>query len=342
MKPRHIELRHLNALPCGKEAHMKIALVLGSGGARGYAHIGVIEELQARGHDIVAVSGCSMGALVGGVFAAGALDDYTRFAKELSRKEVLRYADVTLSSSGFLRAGRLMSVLEEMVGDVNIEDLPIPYTAVATDIERRREVWLRSGLLVPAMRASFSIPTIFTPVTIDGRVLVDGGVLNPLPMEPALHEHAELSIGVSLFGRRLGLDPSSPDHGASAGHKEGGRVWPGLTSGMRQLIPSMPAIPGTRGRHALPSTAQDAELEASTAAPSTSRRMLGIPAIEMMSTTLDVMQGQIELGRTAMNRPDILVSVPTDTCEVFDFHEAERVIAVGRRLAVEALDRAGL
>lgn len=316
---------------------MKIALVLGSGGARGYAHIGVIEELQARGHEAVAVSGCSMGALVGGLLAAGALEDYTRFAKELSRKEVLRYADVTLSPSGFLRAGKLMSVLEEMVGDVRIEDLPIPYTAVATDIERRREVWLREGLLVPAMRASFSIPTVFTPVRIDGRLLVDGGVLNPLPMEPALQEHAELSIGVSLFGRRLGLDPSSPDHGASADKDDAGWRWPNLTQSVRNLLPPLPLT-----NRANPGHSGDPDTNTTLLQNALRRQDTNMSAFTMMSTTLDIMQGQIEQGRTAMNRPDVAVSIPTETCEVFDFHEAERVIEVGRSIARDTFDRVGL
>ncbi|KGF00177.1 patatin-like phospholipase family protein [Actinomyces urogenitalis] len=294
---------------------MKIALVLGSGGARGYAHIGVIEELTARGHEVVAVSGASMGALVGGLYAAGAMDRFTQTVRGMSRTEVLRFADLTLTQPGLLRATKIVGLLEDLVGDQRIEDLPIPYTAVATDIERRREVWFHEGLLVPAIRASISIPTVFTPVRLGGRLLVDGGVLNPLPIEPSLSQEAELIVGVSLFGRRLGLDPSSPDREAAATEPE--RWIDRLPESLRQLIPGRVA---TESKPATPS----------------------VTLADMLSTTLDVMQGQIELGRSAMSRPDVMISVPIETCRVTDFQEADRVIEVGRDLAREAFDTAGL
>lgn len=305
---------------------MKIALVLGSGGARGYAHIGVIEELRARGHEIVAVSGASMGALVGGLYAAGALDRFTDLVRGLTRAQTLRYLDLELlpGRAGFIRAARIVDLLDDLVGDVAIEDLPIPYTAVATDLDRRREVWFREGALVPAIRASIAIPTIFTPAEIGGRRLVDGGVLNPLPMEPALHERADLSVGVSLLARPPLGDRSSPEQGDSDAVAPTWRSQ--LMSGLRGVIPELPGI--QRRQPA------DAGGDATRAPTSTT--------LEMLSTTLDVMQGQIELGRSAMNRPDILVGVPSDTCQVFDFHEADRVIEVGRTLARAAFDAAGL
>lgn len=307
---------------------MKIALVLGSGGARGYAHIGVVRELESRGHEIVAVSGSSMGALVGGLYVAEGLDDFEGFARELSRAAVLRYADVAVHGPGLIRASKIMGVLEDMVGEVRIEQLRMPFTAVAADLERRREVWMREGLLIPAIRASIAIPTIFTPVRLDGRLLVDGGVLNPLPIEPLLDVRADLIVGVSLFGRSRLEGRSAPDHAASASASDRARGLPRLPESLLQKLPTLtapglPGIPGLAGGEREPGEAP-------------------MTVAEMLSTALDVMQGQIELGRTSMNRPDVGVSVPTDVCEVYDFHEANRVIDVGRELAVKAFDEAGI
>lgn len=310
---------------------MKIALVLGSGGARGYAHIGVVRELESRGHEIVAVSGSSMGALVGGLYVAEGLDDFEGFARELSRAAVLRYADVAVHGPGLIRASKIMGVLEDMVGEVRIEQLRMPFTAVAADLERRREVWMREGLLIPAIRASIAIPTIFTPVRLDGRLLVDGGVLNPLPIEPLLDVRADLIVGVSLFGRSRLEGRSAPDHTASASASDRARGLPRLPESLLQKLPTLPA-PARPGIPGLPGLA-GGECEPGEA-PMT--------VAEMLSTALDVMQGQIELGRTSMNRPDVGVTVPTDVCEVYDFHEANRVIDVGRELAAKAFDAEGI
>ncbi|WP_051510622.1 patatin-like phospholipase family protein [Cobetia crustatorum] len=152
-----------------------IALALGSGGARGYAHIGVIEEVLARGYDIRAISGCSMGALVGGVYAAGQLDAYRDWVCELDYFDVLRLIDVTWSPMGAIRARRIMDELEALIGDIRIEDLPIAVTTVATDLIAQKEVWFQSGNLLEAIRASIAVPGVITPVQRDRKVLVDGG-----------------------------------------------------------------------------------------------------------------------------------------------------------------------
>lgn len=178
----------------------RIALALGSGGARGYAHIGAIEVLTERGFDIVAVAGSSMGALVGGLYAAGKLDEYTDWARSLNQLDVVRLLDLSLSAPGAIRAEKVVAVVRELLDDALIEDLPIPYTAVATDLVARKEVWFQKGLLDVAIRASIAIPGVITPVMLNGRLLADGGVMDPVPIAPMASVHADATIGILLSG----------------------------------------------------------------------------------------------------------------------------------------------
>src|SRR5699024_4965929 len=179
---------------------MRVALALGSGGARGYAHIGAIRELESRGHEVVGVSGASMGAIVGALLAAGKLDEFEAWVRGLSQRDVLRLLDVSFAGGGAIRANRIMGVIGAMLGDVRIEDLPIPYTAVATDIRARREVWFTRGPVDVAVRASFAIPSVVTPALVGGRLMIDGGVTNPVPLEPLASVESDLVLAVSLNG----------------------------------------------------------------------------------------------------------------------------------------------
>ncbi len=177
-----------------------MALALGSGGARGYAHIGVIEALQARGYDIVGVAGSSMGALVGGLQAAGRLDEFAEWAKSLTQRTILRLLDPSISAAGVMRAGKILDAVRDILGPVAIEDLRIPYTAVATDLLAGKSVWFQRGPLDEAIRASIAIPGVIAPHTLDGRLLADGGILDPLPMAPLSAVNADLTIAVNLSG----------------------------------------------------------------------------------------------------------------------------------------------
>ena len=140
----------------------QVALVLGSGGARGYAHIGVIEELERRGYEIACIAGCSMGSVIGGIYAAGKLGEYRDWVESLDYLDVLRLLDVSFRL-GAIRGERVFGKIHEIIGDINIEDLPIPYTAVATDLTNQQEIWFQEGDLHQAMRASSAIPSLFTP-----------------------------------------------------------------------------------------------------------------------------------------------------------------------------------
>ncbi len=175
-----------------------VSLVLGCGGARGFAHIGAIEELLKRGYKINAISGSSMGAAIGGIYAAGKLPEFKSWAQKLTKMETFRLVDFTFTSQGFIRGEKIFMVLKEIIGEQKIEDFDIPFTAVATDINKQEEVWLDKGELFSVIRASCAIPTLLTPSKLGNRLLIDGGVLNPLPVEPVLRTKSDLLIVVNI------------------------------------------------------------------------------------------------------------------------------------------------
>ena len=180
---------------------MRIALALGSGGARGYAHIGVLAALADRDHEVVAIAGTSMGALVGGLYAAGRLDEYTEWVTGLSQRDVLLLLDPALTSPGIIRAERISERVADILDGVRIEELAIPFTAVATDLTSQREVWFQHGPVSAAIRASIAIPSAITPVMLHGHLLVDGGLLNPVPVDVLGGATADVTVGVDLNGQ---------------------------------------------------------------------------------------------------------------------------------------------
>ena len=179
-------------------ADNKVSLVLGSGGARGLAHIGVIHWLEENGYDIRSISGCSMGALVGGVYACGKLDVFEDWMRAVSKLDIVRLLDISWGRQGLVEGERIMTALKDLVGDRLIEELPIEYTAVASDIEREKEVWLKRGSLFDAIRASISLPLFFIPAELNGLKLLDGGILNPVPIAPTFEDHTDMTIAVDL------------------------------------------------------------------------------------------------------------------------------------------------
>ncbi|WP_127500660.1 patatin-like phospholipase family protein [Actinoplanes solisilvae] len=290
-----------------------VALALGSGGARGFAHIGVIQVLEERGFEVCAVAGSSMGALVGGVMAAGRLKDFTDWAVSLKQRDVLRLIDPKWAAAGAMGADRLINHLNEFLTDVEIENLPIPYTAVATDIEARREVWFQKGLLRSAIRASIAIPGVITPVVIDGRLLADGGLLNPVPIEPTAASGAELTVAVSLQAPRASQEPTSPVRAAAAPQ------W----------------VEEWRGRFRQVFRTRTPKATAPTALPDDLR--IG----HVLGLSLDAMQDLIARYRMAGLPPDIHITVPVSASGILDFHRAADLVAIGRELTMKALDDAG-
>ena len=189
------------ALKKDRKGKPSVSLVLGSGGARGFAHIGVIRWMTENGLKIESIAGSSMGALIGGIYAAGKLDVYTDWVRALEKKDVLHLLDFTFGSPGLLKGEKIIDFLKELIGESNIEDLPITFTAVATDIQAEKEVWIDEGPLFDAIRASISFPTLFTPFNHHGRILIDGGLLNPIPIAPTARDHTDITIAVNLSGK---------------------------------------------------------------------------------------------------------------------------------------------
>ena len=175
-----------------------ISLVLGSGGARGYAHIGVIESLESKGYEIKAISGSSMGALIGGLYAAGKLEAYKEWVLSLDFIDTIKLVEISLSDGGMVNIESVYKKIEELIGDIKIEELPVTYMAVASDIKNHKKIWFKEGKLIDAIRASIAIPTVFSPVVKNDMVLVDGGVMDPLPVDSVASLDADMTIAVNL------------------------------------------------------------------------------------------------------------------------------------------------
>jgi NTE family protein len=177
-----------------------VSLVLGSGGARGLAHIGVIRWLEENNYEIKSISGCSIGSLIGGVYAVGKLDQLEDWMRAISKTDVITLLDVSWDKSGLFKGDKIINTLVNLLGDIQIEDLPIPFTAVAADVDTEKEVWINSGRLFDAIRASISLPLFFTPFDYQGTKLIDGGVLNPVPIAPTFKDNTDITIAVNLGG----------------------------------------------------------------------------------------------------------------------------------------------
>ncbi|GAA4603753.1 NTE family protein [Actinoplanes octamycinicus] len=299
----------------------RVALALGSGGARGYAHIGAVQVLAERGFEVAAVAGSSMGALVGGVLAAGRLTEFADWASGLKQRDVLRLIDPKWASPGAMAADRLVNRLNDFLTDVEIQDLPIPYTAVATDIAARREVWFQKGPLRSAVRASIAIPGVITPVVINGRLLADGGMLNPVPIEPTAAAGADLTIAVSLQAPRPPSEPAAPVRATAESHwLEDWAVR--LRQVFRRPATDAPA-----------ETVADVVTEAIADVLPADLRIA-----DVLSLSLDAMQDLIARYRMAGLPPDIQIAIPVSACRVMDFHRAAEMIDVGRELTAKALD----
>ncbi|GAY13695.1 patatin-like phospholipase family protein [Mycobacterium sp. shizuoka-1] len=327
----------------------RVALALGSGGARGYAHIGVIDELHSRGYDIVGVAGSSMGALVGGLHAAGSLDEFADWAKTLTQRAVLRLLDPSITAAGVLRAEKILDAVRDILGEATIESLPIPYTAVATDLIAGKSVWLQRGPVDAAIRASIAIPGVIAPHVLDGRLLADGGILDPLPMAPVAAVNADLTIAVSLSGPA----PEDTEHAPADADTRASTEWLGRllrsTSGLldtnaARSILDTPAARSMLSRFGTSSESEDAGegmepgsddklIDSSREAP-----VPRLGSFAVMNRTIDIAQAALARHQMAAYPPDLLIEVPRTACRSLDFHRAAEMIDLGRELAVKALD----
>ena len=301
-------------------ADKRVALALGSGGARGYAHIGVINELRDRGYEIVGIAGSSMGALVGGLQAAGKLDEFTEWAKSLTQRAVLRLLDPKITAAGVLRAEKILDAVRDILGEVTIEDLPIPYTAVSTDLISGKSVWLQRGPVDAAIRASIAIPGVITPHVLDGRLLADGGILDPLPMAPIAAVNADFTIAVSLSGNEAVGRHAPTDAEPRATTEWLNRMWRSTTA----LFDTTATRSG------------ESEEELVDASKAVSVPKLG--SFEVMNRTIDIAQAALARHTLAAYPPDLLIEVPRTACRSLEFHRAAEVIDVGHELAAATLD----
>lgn len=289
--------------------------------------------------EIVGIAGSSMGALVGGLQAAGKLDEYTDWSIGLSPLDVLRLLDLSLSAPGAIRAEKIFARVHELLGGVLIEDLPIPYTAVATDLLARKEVWFQRGPLDVAIRASIAIPSVITPVVLNGRLLADGGLMNPVPIAPTPSVRADATIAISLNGEsqaRAGPEAAPARESAEAQPVEewGER----FRRGAARVLDS-DVMRSLTNRFAIPADAElDTDGEPET--PDFGALPAGLGKFDVMNLSIDAMQSVLTRYRLAGNPPDVLVTVPKDACRSLDFHRAAEMIDLGRALTTDALDRA--
>jgi len=315
----------------------RVALALGSGGARGYAHIGVIHELRGRGYEVVGIAGSSMGALVGGLCAAGRLEEFTDWASTLTQRAVLRLLDPSLTAPGVFRAGRILDAVHDILGDVAIEDLPIPYTAVTTDLIAGRSVWLQRGPVDEAIRASIAIPGVIAPHLLDGRLLADGGILDPLPIAPMAAVNSDLTVAISVSGVEADLNDPAGD--ARPTRERLTRLMRSTSALLDRLSAAEPGadvdLDNAPYDHASADTDTEADLLADQ--PETTIPKLGSFAI--LNRTIDISQAALARHQMAAYPPDVLIEVPRTSCRSLDFHRATEMIELGRELAVRALDK---
>jgi NTE family protein len=291
-----------------------IGLALGGGAARGFAHIGVLRVLLANGIVPDVIVGTSIGAVVGGCYAAGQLDALEEWARKLTMRSLIGYVDISLSGSGLIGGGRLSAQLSQALGAMPIDDLPIRFAAIATEVQTGHEIWLTRGRLVEALRASYALPGIFPPVRLGGRWLVDGALVNPVPVSAARALGARLVIAVNLNSDLFGRGATIASHGSD---EEDERVIAEMNQGL-----------SLRGIFA-PERLLKRQLFGTAKRP-------GISAV--MVDAFNIMQDRITRSRLAGDPPDVTINPGLSRIGWFDFHRATEAITIGSEAAEKVLD----
>lgn len=287
-----------------------ISLVLGSGGARGLAHIGIIKWLVENNYQIKSISGCSIGALIGGVYAAGKLDEFEQWVCGLSKLDIISLLDISWSTSGLLRGDKIIDTLFKLLGDQTIEALPLQFTAVAADIKNEKEVWINSGCLFDAIRASISLPLFFTPVERKGVQLIDGGVLNPVPIAPTFSDNTDFTVAVNLGGV-IDLDRVEPDT-------------------LMDVVDSIEDLPlQQKIGHYIKQFGDNLAL--------TNSKPPTWKAYDVADQAFDAMQSTIARLKLAAYPADYNIVIPRNACGTLEFDRAKEMIALGYQSAHKAL-----
>ncbi|MCR5820871.1 MAG: patatin-like phospholipase family protein [Bacteroidaceae bacterium] len=278
-----------------------IALVLSSGGARGLAHIGAIEELENNGYRITSIAGCSMGALIGGVYAAGKLNEFRQWMKSIDRKRMLELTDFSFSINHLVKGTRIIEAIMEFVPDINIEELPIPYCAIATDWKNGREVVFSSGSLFKAIRASISLPSFYEPVKRDGMILIDGGVTNPIPLNRVARHDGDILVGVDVSGHDY-KGQWEMEHELTERRKHSSSLSQKI---LNRLIPD------------------DLEFNHYT----------------MLSRVSSLMIRQNSILMAKLMKPDLLIDIQMARYGGFDYDKSEKLIAIGHQKTLQAIQK---
>ena len=282
-----------------------VSLVLGSGGARGLAHIGIIEVLEEKGYEIKSIAGCSIGALIGGVYAAGKLDEYEEWVRNLKKMDIVNMMDIAWEGGGLVKGDKIVQKMVDIVGDVQIEDLPIKFTAVATELESGMEVWISKGRLFDAIRSSISLPLFFTPVERRENLLVDGGVVNPVPIAPTFDDDTDLTIAVNLGGKPKEEESTSRE----------------------LVVVENPEKPPGKFKRWMKKVRSKV-----------SRRWdKYMGTYDVAYQTFDAMQSTIARQKLAAYPPDLVIEIPRNACKTLEFDRAAEMIELGRKAATEAL-----
>jgi NTE family protein len=286
-----------------------VSLVLGSGGARGLAHIGVIQWLEENGYKIESISGCSMGALIGGVYAAGKLDEFEHWVRAITKIDIVKLLDISFTKSGLVKGDKIINTLVELVGNQLIESLPVHFTAVAADVINEKEIWINSGNLFDAIRASISLPLFFTPHSIKGVKLIDGGVLNPVPIAPTFSDDTQMTIAVNLGGALQSDNTSSSKQEAPI---ENSQAFHEKNSGYIKQLKNNMSI----------------------------QTDLDWGMYDIANQAFDAMQGTIARQKLAAYPPDCTIEIARNACGTLEFDRADEMIALGYKRAGECLLRA--
>ncbi|CDT01922.1 patatin-like phospholipase family protein [Vibrio coralliirubri] len=278
-----------------------ISLVLGSGGARGLVHVGVIRWLIEHGYQIKSISGCSIGALIGGVYAAGKLDEFEEWVTSIDQGDMAMLLDFSWQSSGMFKGDKIIDTLRGLIGEISIEDLPIPYTAVAANVADEKEVWLQSGSLFDAIRASISLPLFFTPHVVNGEELIDGGVLNPVPIAPTFGDNTDFTLAVNLGGEPEMLQ--------------------------QEIIPvSLPTKESNLHEkvvHFIDNLGSSVK----------SKMSFNFAAYDIANQAFDAMQSTIARQKLAAYPADITLELPRNACGTLEFDRSQEMIDRGYHLA---------
>jgi NTE family protein len=278
----------------------KVALVLSSGGARGMAHIGVIEELEKAGFEISSIAGSSIGSVVGGIYAAGKLKEFTEWVKNLHKLDVYKLLDFNVSKSGFIKGDKVFKELGKFIPDSNIEELPVPFVAVAVDIIQRKDVTFTRGSLFQAIRSSIAIPGVIVPNRVDGTNLVDGGVSEPVPIDFVERTPGDILVVVDLNAPYSYISPDFNHNNLDKKEQQ----YEILAKKIRRKL-------------GLPKRID-------------SKDTLKFGYYDILYSSFTLMQERLSQRTLSMHKPDILVQIPRSACKTFEFYRASELIEAGR------------